>query len=144
MTCPGRETNPGLTGGRRAIFTNSLLIFIRNMYIWARNQWRMLTTVRLPFSLTKAQRFFSLWMLSYPGKYLDIVERVLCLEGVLARVECDKAAAAAHPRRLVAQHVQLVHGTELLHAHLIKGTLRTKQNSGKWFKAINSCEWLKG
>ncbi len=58
------------------------------------------------------------------------MERVLCLESVLARVECDEAAAAAHPRRLVAQHVQLVHGTELLHARLIKGTLRTKQNSG--------------
>jgi hypothetical protein len=62
--------------------------------------------------------FFTVNVLSYPGKYLDIVKRVLCLEGVLARVECDKAAAAAHPRRLVAQHVQLVHGTELLHAHL--------------------------
>jgi hypothetical protein len=70
-------------------------------------------------------------VLSYPRKYLDIVERVLRLEGVLARVECDETAAAAHPRRLVAQHVQLVHGTELLHARLIKGTLRTKQNSGK-------------
>jgi hypothetical protein len=47
LTCPHPELNPGLRGGSelsRKGHSNSLLIAIRNIYIWARKQWRMLTT----------------------------------------------------------------------------------------------------
>jgi hypothetical protein len=55
--CPGRESNPGLHGGRRALLKRAirtaciLLIAIRNIYIWARD-----TTVQLHWP-----RCFTLW-----------------------------------------------------------------------------------
>ncbi len=50
----------------------------------------------------------------YPWQDAHVVQGVLRLERVLALVKGDKAAAPAHPRRLVSQHVQLVDWTKVL------------------------------
>ncbi len=44
LTWPGRESNRGLHGGRGALSKRAIRTAIRNIYIWAREQWIILAT----------------------------------------------------------------------------------------------------